>query len=187
MQLAHRDEGGTHRPQLCGETLGPAVLTPGPPYSQSQTVGSTLKPTLPPWGRPRCHRFPTSLHLQGNWLLESASRLDSRLDHTPSQATLADPGNPNCQSQQETKNPASYPTARSGTSHSPVVLSLALLKPNTEKQMASHRPGFQPLPPPAGPAAGPAGCIGLGPGHTGPDARGFAPRDALPAHGGCWP
>lgn len=45
---------------------------------------------------------------------------------------------------------------------------MALLKPNTDKQTASHRSGFQPLPPAStGPAAGPAGHTGPGPGHTG--------------------
>lgn len=44
---------------------------------------------------------------------------------------------------------------------------MALLKPNTDKQTASHRSGFQPLPPAsAGPAAGPAGRTGPGPRHT---------------------
>ena len=81
----HTDHSSAERPSSCGPHSWPLTHS-------FQTVGSTLKPGDPTLGPAAASTaFPTSLHLQGTgcWNLRAAS--DSRLDHTPSAATLARP------------------------------------------------------------------------------------------------
>lgn len=135
------------RPPSCGPHSWPLTHS-------FQTVGSTLKPGDPtPGPAAGSSAFPTSLLLQetgrgsgrsGCWNLRAAP--DSQIDQCLVWPLWLDP-DPDGSVTARNKEPCFLlHNMERFTRSSWLILSLALLESNTDKQMASHRAGFQPLP-----------------------------------------